>query len=98
LREGWWLIKVSPGCTSIRQQVFPSKAEIDAAIRDKEDVLIDIIRECCEAKPKEGVPLSEQALSDWRRFIAKHGEEFNMLHYPSLQECAEKIIKKIIEK
>ena len=28
LREGWWLVKVASGCTSIRAAVYPNKAEI----------------------------------------------------------------------
>lgn len=92
LREGWWLVKVAPGCTSIRQCLNPHRAELQAAIKDKEDKLIDVIRECTEAKPKEGLPLSEQARLDWQHFVDKHGKEFNMLYYPSFQEAAEKII------
>ncbi len=34
---------------------------------------------------------------DWDAFIKKHGESFNTLHYPSMQENAEKIVKALIE-
>ena len=98
LREGWWLVKVAPGSTSIRQQVYPSRAEISAAAKDKEDELVKIIREASEAKPKEGVPLSEQALKDWKHFVSKHGEEFNTLYYPSFHENADKIVEALLTK
>lgn len=95
LREGWWLVKVAPGCTSIRQQVYPSKSEITAAAKDKEDQLIDIIRKASEARPK-CAPMSEQAKKDWEWFISRNGAEFNMLEYPSIQENAEKIIEVLL--
>jgi hypothetical protein len=96
LREGWWLVKVSSGCTSIRQALFPYKAELEAAAKDKEDAIMDIIREATEAKPKEGVPLSAEARADWNALVAKHGKEFSVIYYPSHQEVATKIIDKIL--
>jgi hypothetical protein len=96
LREGWWLVKVSSGCTSIRQQVYPSKAEISAAAKDKEDELLQIIREASEAKPAK-IPISPEALADWQAFIAKHGDEFTSLQFPSMQENAEKIIEALLK-
>ena len=96
LRLGWWLVKVAPGSTSIRQQVYPHKAEITAAARDKEDQLIDIIRKASEARPQKN-PLTPEALADWQAFIARHGKEFNTLEYPSIQENAEKIIEAILK-
>ena len=97
LREGWWLVKVAPGSTSIRQQVYPNRAEIDAAAKDKVDELVDIIRKASEAKPAK-IPVSPEALADWQAFIAKHGNEFSTLQFPSIQENAEKIIEALIEK
>ena len=96
LREGWWLVKVAPGSTSIRQQVHPYKAEITAAARDKEDELIDIIRDASEARPTQN-PITPEALADWKEFIAKHGKEFNSLEYPSIQQNAERIIEALLK-
>jgi hypothetical protein len=98
LREGWWLVKVSGGCTSVRSTVYPAKAEILSAAKDKEDQLVDIIRKASEAKPKEGVPISEEARKDWQWFISKHGKEFNTIYYPSFQENAEKIVDALLIK
>lgn len=95
LREGWWLVKVALGSTTIRQQVYPNKAEITAAAKDKEDQLVDIIRKASEARPKS-IPLSEQAKADWDWFISRNGKEFNTLEYPSIQENAEKIIEALL--
>ena len=91
LREGWWLVKVGGGSTSIRSCVYPAKAELLAAIKDKEDKIVEVIRKAGEARPK--FPLSEQALADWKWFMARHGERFNTLEYPSIQENAEQILK-----
>ena len=96
LREGWWLVKVTPGCTSIRQAVQPHKAELEAAAKDKEDVIMDIIRKSTEAKPKEGIPLSEEARADWNALVAKHGKELSVIYYPSHQEVATRIMDKIL--
>jgi hypothetical protein len=96
LREGWWLVKVAAGSTSIRQQVYPNRAEITAAAKDKEDQLVDIIRTASEARPSQN-PISPEALADWKVFIGRHGKEFNSLEYPSIQENAEKIIKALLE-
>jgi hypothetical protein len=97
LREGYWLVKVSSGSTSIRSCVYPANAELQAAIRDKEDQLVDIIRKASEARPKN-IPLSEQAKADWELLIARNGKEFSTLEYPSIQENAENIIKILLEK
>ena len=96
LREGFWLVKVVAGSTSIRQQVYPCKAEITAAARDKEDQLVDIIRKASEARPSQN-PLTPEALADWQVFIARHGKEFNTLEYPSIQQNAERIISCLFE-
>lgn len=98
LREGWWLIKVESGSTSIRSIVHPAQAELLAAAKDKEDELIKIIREASEAKPKEGVPMSEELRNDWKALVAKHGEELSTIYYPSFQENAEKIVKALLTK
>lgn len=98
LREGWWLVKVQSGSTSIRSIVYPAQAELLAAAKDKEDDLIKIVREASEAKPKEGVPISEQARKDWQWFIDKHGEEFSTIYFPSFQENAEKIVEALLTK
>ena len=98
LREGWWLVKVASGCTSIRAVVYPNKAEIIAAAKDKEDELVQIIREASEARQGTNIPISDQARKDWDWFMSRHGEEFNTLYYPSFQENAEKIVNALLEK
>lgn len=95
LRDGFWLIQVKDGCTSIRQEVYPDNACIHAAARLMEKELVDIVRKACEARPSK-TPLSPEEKKDWDKFIKKHGESFNTLHYPSMQENAEKIIKVLL--
>ena len=97
LQEGYWLVKIAPGCTSIRQCVYPDKAEIQAAAHNKQDKLLDIIREAGEARP-QNIKLTEEEHKDWRAFIKKHGDSFSILCYPSLQEVTEKIINELLKK
>jgi hypothetical protein len=97
LQEGYWLVKVAPGCTSIRQCVYPNKAEIQAAAHNKQDELMEIIRKAGEARPRT-IKLTKEEHKDWEAFIKKHGESFNMLCYPSLQEVTEKIIDELLKK
>lgn len=97
LRNGWWLIKVQDNSTSIREQVFPDKTELDAAARDLEDRLVTIIREASRARPNK-VPLNPDEKRDWEWFIKKHGESFSTLAYPSFQENAEKIVRVLLGK
>ena len=97
LRNGFWLIQIKDGCTSIRQQIYPDKAHITAAARLMEDKLVEIIRKSGEARPAKTALTPEQK-KDWDRFIKKHGAEFNTLHYPSMQENAEKIIEALLGK
>jgi hypothetical protein len=96
LREGFWLIKIDKGCTSIRQQIYPEKAPLTAATRLVEDKLVDIIRKASEARPRN-IPLTPEQKKDWEKFIAKHGDAFNTLCYPSFQENAEKILMAIVD-
>ena len=97
LREGWWLVKVAPGSTSIRQCLHPHSAELAAAAKDKEEQLIAIIRDASAPNPKEGIALSAEAAADWNALIAKHGNEFSAMHYPSFHENAEKIVSALLK-
>ena len=96
LREGFWLIKIDKGSTSIRQQIYPEKSAITAAARACEEKLVDIIRKASEARPVNNALTPEQK-KDWDKFIAKHGESFSTLTYPSMQENAEKIVAALID-
>ena len=95
LRNGWWLIQIKDGSTSIRQEIYPDKASVHAAAREMEDKLVDIIRKAGEARPNKTMLTAEEK-KDWDAFIKKHGDSFNTLFYPSLQENAEKIVKALI--
>ncbi len=95
LRNGFWLIQVKDGSTSIRQEIYPDKASLHAAARLMEDKLVQIICGACEARPNQ-TELSPQEKKDWEAFMKKHGQSFNTLSYPSIQESAEKIVKTLI--
>ena len=87
---------MAPGSTSIRQAVYPAKAEISAAAKDKSDELLQIIREASEAKPAK-IPITPEALANWQEFISKHGDEFTSLQFPSMQENAERIVEALLK-
>lgn len=95
LREGFWLIRIDKGCTSIRQQIYPEKSALTAAARNMEDKLVDIIRKASEARPMSA-PLTPEQKKDWDKFITKHGKSFSNLQYPSIQENAEKIVAALV--
>ena len=95
LRNGFWLIQIKDGSTSIRQEIYPDKAAIHASARLMEDKLVDIIRKAGEARPNKTMLTAEEK-KDWDAFIKKHGESFNTLCYPSFQENVEKIVKALI--
>jgi hypothetical protein len=97
LDEGYWLVKVAPGCTSIRQCVYPDRAEIQAAMHNKADCIMDIIRKAGEARPQK-IKLTKSEREDWKTFIAKLGKSFNMLAYPSLHDVAEQIVEELLKK
>lgn len=96
LREGWWLVQVRPGSTSIRACIHPDKAPIEAAARELEDKLIAIIRNASEAKPIK-IIISPELQKDWSHLIEKHGNELSSLQFPSFQQNAEDIIKAILK-
>ena len=95
LHNDFWLIQVKDGSTSIRQEIYPDKASLHAAARLMEDKLVQIICKACEARPNQ-TELSPQEKKDWEAFMKKHGQSFNTLSYPSIQESAEKIVKTLI--
>ncbi len=97
LEKGFWLVQVRAGSTSIKKMVYPANAEVAAAAKLKEEKLLDVIREASEARPSKK-PISPEALADWNALIAKHGNEFSTLQYPSFYENAEKIIQILLDK
>jgi hypothetical protein len=100
LKDGWWLIHKEESSTSIRAQVFPNNAELDAAMRGREQQICDIVLECTkpELEPKNKKEISEECQNDWQNFLAKHGSEFSYIQYPSPRDFAAKVMEAIIKK
>lgn len=94
LSNGWWLIKVQPSSTSIRQCLHPDRAELDAARRDAEEKIVNILTHCLKAHPKVSQIKPEFARA-WKQLEKKHGHEMLLLEYPSLYEAAEKILSEL---
>jgi hypothetical protein len=66
-------------------------------MHNKADSIMDIIRKAGEARPQK-IKLTKSEREDWETFIAKHGESFNMLAYPSLHDVAEQIVEELLKK
>lgn len=91
LSDGFWLIKIEGGHTSIRQEIQPDKVAIHAAAKEMEDQLMSIIEEACKPEPVK-IALSDEEKKDWDWLIAKHGKTFRVLNYPSFEATARQII------
>lgn len=94
LREGTFLVKVQPNCTTIRQMVWPDRAEIDAALRDLEDELVDLIRKASEARPRNQT-LTPAEKKAWDHLVKVGGESFSIITYDSIAGIAETISKRV---
>lgn len=94
LAPGWWLVKVSDGCTSVRATIHPHRAEIDVAFKDAVYIVQRIISDAVIGRPNK-VQLTEDQAADWNALIAKHGETFRMLEFKSIVEIAEEIVEKV---
>ena len=97
LGEGWYLVHVRPGCTSIRSTVYPARAEIDTAIREKAEKVEQIILKATQARPKTR-EMSSELRKDWEALIAKHGKDLSMFEYQSISDMSEEIIRELTSK
>lgn len=97
LTPGWWLVKVTEGCTSMRMTLRPDRAEIDAAFKDAVDVVQKIIADALMARPTK-TKLTEEQAADWNALAAKHGDCFRMLEYKSIKEIAEQVVEQVTKK
>jgi hypothetical protein len=95
LRAGYWLVKVADGYTSIKSTVYPAKVEVEAAIRDKVEDILPIIREASEARP-QNTPITPELKADWEAMVKKHGDGMRYFTYESMQGMAEKIVEKLV--
>ena len=94
LRKGWWLVNVDEGSTSIRQCLWPDKAEVQAAFQIAEEKLVEILRKATEARPRNRA-ITPEFKKDWDKMIKKHGSEMNYLEYDSLWGIAQTILKEV---
>lgn len=96
LREGTYLVQVRPGSTTIRQAVWPDRAEVDAALRDLEDELVDLIGKAARARPtKQQLTPEERRL--WDELLRVGGDGWNLLSYDSIADIADTITRRVRE-
>ncbi len=94
LREGTWLVKVQPNVTTIRQMVWPDKPEIDAALCDLEDRLVQLIGDAARARPRS-MKLTPAQKRAWDKLIEVGGDQFSVLSYGSTQSIADEVVGKV---
>jgi hypothetical protein len=95
LREGWWLVKIQPGLTSMRTPLYPDNAEVEAAMKDAEDKIVEVLRKACEARPKVK-KITPEFKRAWEKMIKKFGPEMSFLEYDSIHGIAETILKEVM--
>jgi len=96
LSEGWWLIRVQPGSTSVRQCLVPDKAELEAARQQSETRIVEILNKALLARPSS-IPISPGFQKDWNRLVKKHGSEMLLLEHPSLCQVASEILRDLFD-
>lgn len=97
LREGSYLVVVRPGSTSIRQAVYPARAEIQAALLELEDELTTLISKAAEARPRK-MPLTPKEKAAWEELVRVGGDSFSTLTYESINGIARALTDRIDEK
>ena len=96
LREGYWLVRVTPGCTSIRQYVFDCAPEVQAALNTAVENIVPIISKAMEFRP--AIPnLSEEFVKEFQELKNKYPDELRMLHGPAVYDIAREIVEKLNE-
>lgn len=99
LEKGAWLVIVKNGSTSIRTQLNPKLAELDAALKYLEDGLADVIMKAGEMRPQK-IKMSEKEQKAWKAYKKIVGDDMpNYFQFSSIQEISEKAcnyIKKIM--
>jgi hypothetical protein len=96
LEKGWWLVWVRDGCKTIRKMVYPQRSEVEAVVRENAEKISQILIEA--SIPKQGGELSAEAKKDWEALVTKHGQAFASVLYPSINDIAEQISEKLIQK
>lgn len=98
LGKGDWLVKVKPGVTSVRLQLEPDHAALDAALRDFEDALVDALHEASKLR-SSNQKISEKERKAWDVFTAAMGADMpTYFAYPSLVEIAQAGVAAVREK
>ena len=95
LREGYWLVRVTPGCTSIRQYVFDYDPEVKAALNTAVEKIVPIISKAMEFRPQREV--SEEFAKDFKALQDKYPDDLNMLYGQSHYDIAQEIVEKLNE-
>lgn len=95
LGEGWWLIRVQPGCTTVRECVYPDRAEAAAAFRECADQLAKWIMDASSGRPDKH-KMTEDEVADWKKLVKKHGWRY--IQYDSAVQIADKVIAEVVKR
>lgn len=87
LPEGFWLVFVRPGSISVRTQLEPDMAPIDAMLMKHVDELTDMIIEASQAKPAHNFTEKQKlAFDDMQAKLGK--DKIAMFNYQSASDIA----------
>ena len=98
LPNGCWLVLIEGGSTRTKKCIQPANAALEFAAILKTQKIVDYLYEVSKAKPTS-VPLTKKQLQLFKQ-IQKLPPKDQLLswQYDSLNDMAEKILEKILEK
>jgi hypothetical protein len=98
LSNGCWLVTVEKGSVRTKQAIQPANAALEFAAILKTQKIVDYLYQVSQARPTS-TPLTKKQQELFKR-IQKLPPKDQLLHwqYDSLQDMAEKILEKILEK
>lgn len=95
--HGHWHIKVTRNSRYARPIEWPDHAAVEAALRDFEDDLVDLIGKAQQLQPKSK-PLSPAERKAWNDLIKVGGPGFGTLTSPSIQSVADEVVRRLRER
>ena len=97
---GTSIVVVDKNLTMYKRNVDDVRAPVVGALMLYTQTLVDTLVEASRASPGSSArqKLTPEAAADWQAFIAKHGEEFRYLTYPSASGIAEASVQAFEQK
>jgi hypothetical protein len=93
-REGWYLVHVDKGCTSIDWVVHPEKAEVLAAMRLAKDAMVRSLSEAGKLTPNQALA-SKKAQRLWKELSEELDRPLSLqgISYNDLVDAGMKVLQ-----